>query len=302
MKGRFRVAVPFPLIVAGEKTGFWSRDPSAASHFVTVGALQAALLLQFAGGLQSAAEAAEALGIHHDENVDDLVKQYIRHGILAETASEELPFYRFHHPEIDENEFVCIVEPNAVDALTVESITRGLEDSGLVGQNVLAEGFAGSRGFAVKFQGAARSQVEHWLPWATPFLDRVFCANVEAFRQQGLANAFYLNALLLPAGRGTGLHIDRTMDGHTPASRVSVLYLRTVSPPGGRLILQKGIWPVGLINPSPGMLVQFRGDLSHGVTNTQSSDEERVSLVCEHYCLPEPLLGRCPYFEVIRYL
>ena len=111
-------------------------------------------------------------------------------------------------------------------------------------------------------------------------------------------NAFYLNALVIPPGKGTSLHQDKTLDGRTLPMWVSVLYLETTSP-GGPLYLTEKTWPVGLVNPRPGMIVHFRGNLVHGVLRTPLSGVVRSSLVCEQYLLTEEQIKSCPQLELI---
>ncbi|HEX8536135.1 MAG TPA: 2OG-Fe(II) oxygenase, partial [Cystobacter sp.] len=119
-------------------------------------------------------------------------------------------------------------------------------------------------------------------------------------------NAFYLNLLLLEAGRGVGRHIDATLQepsgvpGATP-EHVSVLYLNVPEgAKGGALVLSRGQLARGEVRPRPGLLVHFRGDLTHEVQPFTGGPEGalRASLVCEQYAFAPEALARQPAFRI----
>jgi hypothetical protein len=304
MPRAYMLAEPLSLVLYKGHVGFWSSDERADRQCVWLDARQVPLLLQFSSEPKQPAQAAAALGLEYGGEVEALVQQLIHHQVLREhVAVCDRPFHRFHHPERDDVDAPCVVEPDALDEPGMRAISDGLERSKLIGGNVLSDGFAGSRGFGVKFRREALGRVLDWLPWTRRYFDRVI-EHVPARRlvrgdDGAPPNAFYFNALVIPPGRGTALHIDRTIDNRTPAALVSVLYLTVTAPPGGRLFLYDGRWPLGIVHPRPGMLVHFRGDLRHGVSETSPSDGDRISLVCEQYCLPEAALRQCPFLELV---
>jgi predicted 2-oxoglutarate/Fe(II)-dependent dioxygenase YbiX len=79
---------------------------------------------------------------------------------------------------------------------------------------------------------------------------------------------------------------------------VSVLY---VDVPGnligGELILRSPKRQVGKIAPQVNTLVFFQGDLTHSV-NPVTQGRDRLSLVCEQYCLDELELAEIPEFRL----
>jgi hypothetical protein len=70
--------------------------------------------------------------------------------------------------------------------------------------------------------------------------------------------------------------------------------------------LHRGSKHIADIAPEPGMLVTFRGDLTHQVTRLEASapaptDDltcQRASLVCEQYAFAPPVLERLPSLQV----
>lgn len=304
MERTYILAGPLSLVLYQGRIGFWSQDEQAERLCVWLDPPQTALLSQFSRCPQRADQAASAAGVEYDSGVQELVQQLLRHRILREHAEpDETPYYALHHPNRQGPQTDCAVDASPLGAEEVGVILAELRRSQLIGGNALSTGFAGSRGFGVKFRREAIPRVLQWLPWTRPYFDRILW-NSELARQLGrmqdtAPNAFFFNALMIPPGRGAAIHYDRSLDNRTLASFVSVLYLQAPAPPGGRLFLYDGAWPVGLVNPRPGMLIHFRGDLRHGVSDTEPSDCERVSLVCEHYCLPATSLQQCPYFELV---
>ena len=81
-----------------------------------------------------------------------------------------------------------------------------------------------------------------------------------------LPNAWYLNVLLVGEGGNVGPHTDATLagpagvPGATPQV-VSVLYLRVPDCRGGELVLAREGRIKGVVQPSEGALLHFRGDL-----------------------------------------
>jgi hypothetical protein len=112
-------------------------------------------------------------------------------------------------------------------------------------------------------------------------------------------NAFYLNLLIVGAGEGIGRHTDATLRGPAGSAtavpaRVTVLYLDVPNGArGGELRLFRGPRLVGCVQPRMGMLVHFRGELEHEVSELSGdAGKARVSLVCEQYTLEPEALRR----------
>lgn len=294
MTRTFGLAAPLCLHASNGLVGCWSRAPKTAKRFIRLNPTQATLLLQFHAGQLSVQAAADAARIDYDDSLEGLIEEFVDHGLLVEGQTVCQPaVHRFHHPELGDED-LCVVQTDAFTSEAVEALMSELTRSELVGDNPLSAGFAGTAGFALKFRTEARGHVEQWLPWLRPFLTSVL-------DDGGLVgvNACYLNALFIPPGSGTGIHNDSSMDGHTAPERVTILYLRTAEPPHGSLHLQYGAWPIAIVEPRSGMLVHFRGNLTHGVTETRETDPARVSLVCEQYSLNSEALRKCAYLEVI---
>ena len=190
--------------------------------------------------------------------------------------------------------------------------------SRFVARSPLMGTFQGSRGFAVIFTEAGRATAEERFPFLRDYLAQVL--EPRSWRgllpwrerlwgprpERRLPNAFYVNLLLLAEGRGVGRHIDATlqepsgMPGATP-EHVSVLYLDVPQGArGGALVLSRGQLPRGEVRPKPGMLVHFRGDLTHEVLPFTGGPEGalRASLVCEQYAFPPEALARLPSFRI----
>lgn len=115
-------------------------------------------------------------------------------------------------------------------------------------------------------------------------------------------NAFYLNPLLLKAGSRVDPHIDRSLRSYCktiePPAVVSVLYVSV--PPnlaGGELVLRSRQRQVGQIRPQANTLLWFQGDLTHAVMAVTAGGD-RLSLVCEQYCLEDNQLQDIPEFHL----
>jgi hypothetical protein len=299
---RFVFRGPLSLLMFNGRFAFWSREDPPL--LIWLDSAEAAILLQFTAAPREAAEAAKAAGVEYNSEVDRLIDKLVRHRMLSEhvDACDE-PFYPLYSPEVKKEDAVCLVESEGLGSEVVRNITNGLITSGLVGKNPLSEAFAGTRGFSAKFRREALDTLIKLMPWTRPYFDKIldeavarhFCGGRSENSQP---NAFHLNALVIPPGRGTSLHTDTTLDGRTTPTFVSVLYLETTTSAGGLLYLTEKTWPVGLVNPRPGMIVHFRGNLAHGVLSTPSSGPVRSSLVCEQYFLTEEQIGSCPPLEL----
>lgn len=200
----------------------------------------------------------------------------------------------------------------------LEALREALLASRFVARSPLMGTFQGSRGFALIFTEAGRAKLEERFPFLRDYLALV----LEPASWRGLLpwkerllgpgrerrrpNAYYVNLLLLEPGRGVGRHIDATLQepsgvpGATP-EHVSVLYLNVPEGArGGALVLSRGARPAGEVLPRPGMLVHFRGDLTHEVRPFSGGPEGalRASLVCEQYAFEPAALARLPGFRI----
>ena len=207
---------------------------------------------------------------------------------------------------------------NALKEERLEALRAALLSSRFVARSPLMGTFQSSRGFAFIFTEAGRETLEARFPFLRDYLalvmdpagtrgllpwrERLFGASKERRRP----NAFYLNLLLLEPGRGVGRHIDATLQepsgvpGATP-EHVSVLYLRVPERvKGGALVLTRENRPRGEVRPRTGMLVHFRGDLTHEVQPFTGGGDDalRASLVCEQYAFAPEVLARLPEFRI----
>jgi hypothetical protein len=298
---KFALRGPLSLLMFNGRLAFWSREDPP--HLIWLDSAEATILLQFTAAPREAAEAAKAVGMECTSEVDRLIDKLVQRRMLSEhvDACDE-PFYPLYSPEIKKEDAVCLVESDGLGSQIVRDISNGLITSGLVGENVWTNHFAGTRGFGVKFRREALGTLIKLMPWTRPYFDKILDENVTRHFCAGRSensqpNAFYFNALIIPPGRGTSLHVDKTLAVTTPIL-VSVLYLETTSP-GGWLYLTEKTWPVGIVNPRPGMIVHFRGNLAHGVLRTPLSGVVRSSLICEQYFLTEEEIGSCPQLELV---
>jgi hypothetical protein len=209
-----------------------------------------------------------------------------------------------------------VIRPNALEPVPLARLRKAVLSSPYVGESPLAGSFYASRGFAMTFTRAGVKEVLRRFGFLEPFVTQVLSPDAAgtlrpwplrllARRPARMPNAFYLNVLLIGPGAGVGLHVDGTLrrDSGEPAATprlVSVLYLQTPGAAGGELRLYRNWRPVGTIQPAPGTLVHFRGDLKHEVLpfHGGAPDALRASLVCEQYCFGARTLERIPALAV----
>lgn len=187
------------------------------------------------------------------------------------------------------------VTPQAIAEPALAAMRHWADSSLHVGQSPLTGTFGESRGFAITFRRDGLPEIERRFPVLWPYFELIHRrAHMLATPFERLAlrltrrtsEAFFFNLLAVPSGAAVGRHVDATLDwvsgvpGTTPRL-VTVLYLN--APPGGRLKLWRDDIEVASIEPTPGTLVCFRGDLAHAVETNTGADATRVSLVCEHY-------------------
>lgn len=185
------------------------------------------------------------------------------------------------------------LQPDAFDADYLALLRQRIRQSRWFTTNNLNRDFVGTRGFSVVFHGTARARVVAEFPWCEPYLDR-------ALRPD--CNAFYLNPLQLEQGSHVAPHIDRSLRAYVldidPPLQVSVLYVDVPKDlRGGELVLRRGRKFLGRVVPREGLLVQFDGDLEHGVERVDVPGL-RLSLVCEQYLLPEDQLAMVPEYRI----
>jgi len=211
-----------------------------------------------------------------------------------------------------------VTHREALPEAALEALRGTLLSSRFVARSPLMGTFQSSRGFALIFTEAGRPTLEERFPFLRDYLARVMepagWRGLLPWRERLLGpkperrapNAFYLNLLLLEAGRGVGRHIDATLQepsgvpGATP-EHVSVLYLSVPEgAKGGALVLSRERLPVGEVRPKPGLLVHFRGDLTHEVRPFTGGGDDalRASLVCEQYAFAPEALARLPAFRI----
>lgn len=211
-----------------------------------------------------------------------------------------------------------VTHRDALAKTELECLRSTLLSSRFVARSPLMGTFQGSRGFALIFTEAGRDTLEERFPFLRDYLARVMeprgWRGLLPWRERLLGprpgrrapNAFYLNLLLLEAGRGVGRHVDATLQGPsgvpgaTP-EHVSVLYLNVPEGVvGGALELSRGPHTLGRVRPRPGLLVHFRGDLAHEVHpfTGGAPDALRASLVCEQYAFEPEVLARLPAFRI----
>jgi hypothetical protein len=159
--------------------------------------------------------------------------------------------------------------------------------------NNLNRDFVKTKGFSIVFRRSHLSCVEQDFPYFKPYLQRAMLPE---------CNAFYLNPLLLQTGSQVDPHIDRSLRSYcktiAPPLMVSVLYVDVPNDLiGGELILRSPKRQVGKIAPQVNTLVFFQGDLTHSV-NPVTQGRDRLSLVCEQYCLDELELAEIPEFRL----
>lgn len=200
----------------------------------------------------------------------------------------------------------------------IEALRKALLSSRFVATSPLTGSFQASRGFAFVFTEEGQTTLLDRFPFLSDYLslvtDPATTRGLLPWRERLFGpredrprpNAFYINLLLLEAGKSVGRHIDATLQepsgvkGAVP-QHVSVLYLEV--PPkaqGGALHLLRKDESVGKVRPRPGLLVQFRGDLQHEVQPFTGGPEGalRASLVCEQYAFEPEALARIPAFQI----
>jgi len=183
--------------------------------------------------------------------------------------------------------------PNAFSLQYLQDLWGEIQACPYFAINNLNRDFINTKGFSVVFQRQGLAEVIEKFPYFKPYLDLALLPN---------CNAFYLNPLLLKAGSRVDPHIDRSLRSYCktvePPAFVSVLYVRVPEDmQGGELVLKSQKRQVGQIKPQTNSLIYFQGDLTHSV-NAVITVGNRLSLVCEQYCLSEDELEEIPQFTL----
>ncbi|MEI6371960.1 MAG: 2OG-Fe(II) oxygenase, partial [Nostocales cyanobacterium ELA608] len=183
--------------------------------------------------------------------------------------------------------------PNAFSLQYLQDLWGEIQACPYFAINNLNRDFINTKGFSVVFQRQGLAEVIQKFPYFKPYLDLALLPN---------CNAFYLNPLLLKAGSRVDPHIDRSLRSYCktvePPAFVSVLYVRVPEDmQGGELVLKSQKRQVGQIKPQTNSLIYFQGDLTHSV-NGVITVGNRLSLVCEQYCLSEDELEEIPHFTL----
>ncbi len=194
-----------------------------------------------------------------------------------------------------------------------EALKAALMGSPFVSTSQLNGAFVTSRGFGVAFTREGRARVERELPELVPYLalaiDGLAESRLQAFWQRKrvpMPNAWYMNLLLVGTAGGVAPHIDATLaraagDLEATPRVVSVLYLQVPECPGGELVLARDQKLKGVIHPSSGTLLHFRGDLTHQVRDLDPRaprEAARASLVLEQYHFGPEALARLPAYRL----
>ena len=319
---RYRIDGVLPILLsAGGRAGIWSPARKAGASFIALQPEQILLLVCFMqpSTLEEAFERAGLSPMAGKMLLAPLLSMgYVREH-EGEEGDEAADFYRFG-PEGSGPPTSFLATPDVLDPAQCRDLAERVMASEMIGDNPLSEGFRGTAGFAITFRRDAIPRVVAWFPELALFLERVIRDDVyRAFhgpkraageaapgsgpepedRDVPRANAFHVNALIIPPGVGTRRHVDVSLG--VTAKVVSVLYVQSGGPGDGQLHLFDDGLPVAVINPREGMLVHFRGDLEHGVaTRSQDAEDHRISVICEHYVLPPKRLAECPFLALHR--
>lgn len=184
-------------------------------------------------------------------------------------------------------------QPDAFPSSYLSNLQGEIQACPYFAVNNLNRDFIGTKGFSIVFQRSGLADVEQQFPWFRPYLDLAL---------QSTCNAFYLNPLLLQKDSRVDPHVDRSLRSYfktiEPPTLVSVLYIQVpLDMQGGELVLRCHKRQVGQIRPQVNTLLYFQGDLTHSINPVKTSGD-RLSLVCEQYCLSQAELQEIPRFTV----
>jgi hypothetical protein len=185
-----------------------------------------------------------------------------------------------------------LIETGAVTAAANTDLRAAILTSPLLGRNPLNRYFQTTLGFSVVFRREALSDVMERFPAFVPYLQKALSP---------MANAFYLNPLVIPCGGRVERHADFSLRSYVAGvsnpAFVSVLYVQVPDGMnGGDLrLFRPDDSIVATVRPAERTLLTFQGDLRHDVTEvTGNGETPRISLVCEQYCLSPEHLADLP--------
>lgn len=183
--------------------------------------------------------------------------------------------------------------------------------SKLLGRSQLVGGFKQTAGFGMIVRKNGIEQMREQFPELWPFLQFIIRENPSRLVQSSWRsifqppsiNAFYINVLSMRHHHGVTRHVDATLQPENISQKtipraVSVLYLSSPKNAGGNLRIFVNQILHSEVTPEPGLVVHFRGNLSHEITAVENTSHERLSLVCEQYVLPQKILGQLPPFQI----
>lgn len=203
----------------------------------------------------------------------------------------------------------AVLLDDALEPAAHAALREGVAASKLLGDSPLGGTFSATRGFSVTFHRSRVNDVTARFPYVAPFLELALderrVRDVQRRPFLGgppIANAFYLNVLVVPPGTAVGKHVDATLgpsNGSVIPEAVAVLYLDIPDDMrGGALVLYAGDELVDEIEPRTNRFVLFAGSLGHEVRAVESTSRARVSIVCEQYALAPGVLSAVPPLKV----
>ena len=183
-----------------------------------------------------------------------------------------------------------------ISTVEVESLKKEIRACRYLSSNQLSNSFSSTSGFSIVFKPSGRHRAEEKFPFLKPYFHRVID------ELEGTYNIFYCNVLMIAPGGQVKMHVDSSLSPYLSArivpNRVSVFYAQVPTDmSGGKLILEGGQHGRVAIQPEENLLVSFLGFLRHSVTEMTGA-QSRISVVCEHYKLPETQLQRVPDFWI----
>ena len=211
------------------------------------------------------------------------------------------------------------MERDRFTPLEVQAVLHEVTETGWLGENVLTNGFDGTRGFSLQLTREGFPRVRRRLPSLNPFLDLIETGRAVRLLRPKLArwlgaepvrtpNAFYLNVLEVPVGDAVTPHVDGTLSlkhgfSWVPPLCNTVLYLR-VLPNSARFALRVPRKSPQYFEEQAGDVLHFRGDCAHSLDRLADAyvdptdKRSRLSVVCEQYWFPDELLAKIPAYKL----
>lgn len=172
-------------------------------------------------------------------------------------------------------------------------LVAGILDAPFFGPSALGVEFIRTDGFSLVFQRCHIEAVIRQFPYLEALLQ-------EALFEQ--CNAFYINPLVLYERSAVEAHVDcrMTNQGQRLIPNIVSVYYAQVDPDmaGGRIVFHPGREDELPLLPRTGDLLHFVGTTIHAVEPVRARDN-RISVVCEQYHLPDELLEAFPACEIL---